>query len=91
MNTIDIRTTQNVTIEYELASLRERILGYLVDSAVYFISAYFISMFLLLILNSVFPYGEEGLFMFFGFLLQIGGWVLYHLLFEIFNKATVKY
>lgn len=31
MQTIDIRTTQNVTIEYELASLRERALSYFID------------------------------------------------------------
>ncbi|HEB62185.1 MAG TPA: RDD family protein [Bacteroidetes bacterium] len=31
MQTIDIRTTQHVTIEYELASLRERFLALLVD------------------------------------------------------------
>ena len=29
--TIDITTTQNVTIEYELALLRERIIGWLLD------------------------------------------------------------
>ncbi|NJN33142.1 MAG: RDD family protein [Saprospiraceae bacterium] len=32
MQTIEITTTQNVTIEYELASLRERFLGLLIDS-----------------------------------------------------------
>ncbi|MEO1513885.1 MAG: RDD family protein [Bacteroidota bacterium] len=31
MRTIDITTTQNVTIEYELASLRDRIFAYLID------------------------------------------------------------
>ncbi|MCB0621729.1 MAG: RDD family protein [Saprospiraceae bacterium] len=31
MQTIEIRTTQNVTIEYELASLRERIFSFLLD------------------------------------------------------------
>lgn len=31
MQTIDIRTTQNVTIEYELASVRERILAFFID------------------------------------------------------------
>lgn len=31
MQTIDIRTSQNVTIEYELANLRERILAFLID------------------------------------------------------------
>ncbi|MEJ7768546.1 MAG: RDD family protein [Chitinophagaceae bacterium] len=31
MNTIKVTTTQNIEIEYELASLGERILGYLID------------------------------------------------------------
>ncbi|MFK7809671.1 MAG: RDD family protein [Saprospiraceae bacterium] len=31
MQTIDITTTQNVTIEYELATLRERILAFVID------------------------------------------------------------
>lgn len=31
MQTIDIRTAQNVTIEYELASVRERILAFVID------------------------------------------------------------
>lgn len=31
MQTIDIRTTQNVTIEYELASLRDRMLAFFID------------------------------------------------------------
>jgi uncharacterized RDD family membrane protein YckC len=34
MQTIEITTTQNVTIEYELAGLRERFFGQLVDSIV---------------------------------------------------------
>ena len=31
MKTIDIRTTQNVVIEYELAPLRERIFAFFID------------------------------------------------------------
>lgn len=34
MQTIDITTTQNVTIEYELASLRERIFAFFVDATI---------------------------------------------------------
>jgi uncharacterized RDD family membrane protein YckC len=32
MRTIDIQTTQNVTITYELAALRDRLLGFILDS-----------------------------------------------------------
>lgn len=34
MNTIKITTTQNIELEYDLASLGERIVGYLIDSLV---------------------------------------------------------
>ena len=34
MKTIEIRTTQNVTIEYELASLRERFFAFFIDSLI---------------------------------------------------------
>ena len=34
MRTIDITTTQKVTIEYELASLRDRIIAYLMDQLI---------------------------------------------------------
>jgi len=38
MKTIDIRTTQNVTIEYELATLRERILAFFIDFVIVYVS-----------------------------------------------------
>lgn len=48
MQTIDIRTTQNVTIEYELASLRERILAFFIDAII--VAAVYLLLILLLIL-----------------------------------------
>lgn len=47
MNTIKITTTQNIELEYDLASLGERIVGYLIDSLVmiaYVVVLVFISM-----------------------------------------------
>lgn len=47
MNTIKITTTQNIELEYDLASLGERIVGYLIDSLViiaYFVVLVFISL-----------------------------------------------
>ena len=38
MKTIDIRTTQNVTIEYELATLRERILAFFIDFVIVYVT-----------------------------------------------------
>jgi uncharacterized RDD family membrane protein YckC len=36
MNTIKVKTTQNVEVEYAIASLGDRILAHLIDGAVYF-------------------------------------------------------
>lgn len=47
MQTIDIRTTQNVTIEYELANLRERMLAFFIDAMI-IAAIYFALLFLLL-------------------------------------------
>jgi uncharacterized RDD family membrane protein YckC len=47
MNTIKITTTQNIELEYDLASLGERIVGYLIDSLVmiaYLVVLVFISL-----------------------------------------------
>ena len=38
MQNISIQTTQNVTIDYELATLRDRILAYLLDFLVTILS-----------------------------------------------------
>lgn len=47
MQTIDITTTQNVTIEYELASIRERIFAFFIDALI-IICGYFILLFTLI-------------------------------------------
>ncbi len=46
MQTIDIRTTQNVSIEYELASLRDRLFAFLIDGII-IVAAYVVLLFLL--------------------------------------------
>lgn len=82
MPTIDIRTTQNVTIEYELASLRERVLAFLIDFLIVGVS-YFILF--LTLLSAV---GEALLeSMMTGYvvylLLPVGCFILYELLSEV--------
>ncbi|GAB3818006.1 RDD family protein [Pontibacter rugosus] len=37
MNTIKIRTTQNVEVEYAMASVGDRIIAYIIDSVVFFV------------------------------------------------------
>lgn len=53
MRTIEIRTTQNVSIEYELASLRERAFAILIDLLVIMAFIFFVSFFVLLFLPAV--------------------------------------
>lgn len=78
MNSIEIRTTQNVTIEYELASLRERSFAFLIDliiiGVVYAIMAIFIE---------AVSFNDESLSQIFGFLIIVI-FIFYHLLSEIF-------
>lgn len=52
MQTIDIKTTQNVTIEYELASLRERILAFFIDAIIV------LAVFLILVLLTILAFGS---------------------------------
>ncbi|MCC7466387.1 MAG: RDD family protein [Saprospiraceae bacterium] len=80
--TIEIRTTQNVTIEYELAGLRERAMAWLLDSAIVG-SGYY--LFLLLIMM-VAPGMDNAWGVFIGILLFLA-YFLYHILFEIIRRG----
>ena len=82
MQTIDIRTTQNVTIEYELASLRERIIAFFIDGVI--VGAMYIVLFLSLITTLQRSIFESGIiFYVVNVLLPIGGLISYHLLSEV--------
>jgi uncharacterized RDD family membrane protein YckC len=81
MDTIEIRTTQNVVIEYELASLRERILAFFVDLVIIGAFYIFISITLLsLMMNSNSDSGMLGVFY---SLFPILLFMLYQLLSEV--------
>ncbi len=80
MKTIDITTTQNVTIEYELASLRDRFFGFFIDSMVVLI--------IYSVVATIFSIGlfdeASGLTMnLVGMLLPIGTFILYQLISEV--------
>ena len=81
MQNIAIQTTQNVTIEYELASLRDRILAYLIDFMVVSVAYIFLVM---LVANLVDLSGIGGRFI---GLLPVVGFLSYQLFFEIFNQG----
>ncbi len=80
--TIEIRTTQNVTIEYELAGFRERAMAWILDSAIVG-SGYY--LFLLLIMM-VAPGMSNAWGVFIGILFFLA-YFLYHILFEIMRRG----
>ncbi len=61
MRTIDITTTQNVTIEYELAPLRDRIFGYMMDQLI--MGA--VMLLMMLFYFGIFEFRSEQVFAFF--------------------------
>jgi len=86
MNTIDIQTAQNVSIEYELASLRDRFIALLIDILIVF-AGYFV---IISILNNTVDisdgYTVNIVFMFMPLLL----FVLYNLFLELWlNGQTI--
>ncbi len=82
MRTIEIRTTQNVTIEYELADLKDRFFAYFIDcliiGAVYLVIAVVLSI-------TLREYLFESAFLgsFIRFILPLGMFISYQLISEI--------
>lgn len=82
MQTIDIRTTQNVTIEYELASLRERALALLVDWLI--VGVFFFVLLFLLIGAFGDALFSNGFMVYFVYIiLPFGGFMAYHFFSEM--------
>ncbi len=79
MASIEIRTTQNVTIEYELASLRDRFFAFFIDLVVYYLAYYLLWM----IVDGLF----RGFITRWGFnfiaMLNVVGLIFYHLVSEV--------
>lgn len=82
MDTIDIRTTQNVVIEYELASLRERILAFLLDLLIFGLLYLFLVLLLIGPLVSSMSSGRMLVMVVYQ-LFPIIGFIGYHLVSEI--------
>lgn len=83
MPNIDIRTTQNVTIEYELAPLRERFFAFFIDLLIYGAASYaFWIIVFFLVGNAITGWGFRfiGLAVFFGL-------IVYHLLSDVFGNG----
>jgi uncharacterized RDD family membrane protein YckC len=79
MKTIEIRTTQNVVLQYELADLRDRIVAFLIDSA--------ILIFGLLILINIFGQVFTGTALEALIYLCLAIYIFYSLVFETFNRG----
>ncbi|MBL7776157.1 MAG: RDD family protein [Saprospiraceae bacterium] len=80
---IEITTTQNVTIEYELARLRERGLAWLLDLAIVLIGYFILLQIVQIVFGPVFS-GEQGWLVVVA-LLPFLSYFLYHIFFEIWN------
>ena len=83
MATIEIRTTQNVPIIYELANVRDRLVAFLIDFILLFFFYYII---LVLVLSTVGDYlfGSSGFLLgFLFYLLPIFLFLLYCFIFEV--------
>jgi uncharacterized RDD family membrane protein YckC len=78
MQTVTVRTTQNVFIEYPVASLGDRILAYFVDILI-IIAYYLVAVMVLVSLDSFSMSGFIGIMLIPTF--------LYHLFFEIFMNG----
>ncbi|MFQ5445816.1 MAG: RDD family protein, partial [Saprospiraceae bacterium] len=83
MASIEIRTTQNVTIEYELASLRDRFFAFFADLVIYYLAYYLLWM----ILVSVFDGAITQWGISFIGMLNVVGLLFYHLLSEVFANG----
>ncbi len=79
MKIIEIKTTQNVVLQYELADLRDRILAFLIDSA----AAIFGVGLLINLSSSIFRGTTLDVVVF----LLIGVFIFYSLAFEVLNNG----
>ena len=82
MATIEIRTTQNVTIEYELASLRERMLALLIDCLFVVVFCAVLYLSLLSATNDTDSGSGTGMYIIYG-LLPIAVFISYQLFSEV--------
>jgi uncharacterized RDD family membrane protein YckC len=80
--TIEITTTQNVTIEYELAELRERMLAWLLDIVIVVFGYLLLIQFIQLVFGSFTGWGMWGILV---SILPFVAFFLYHTFFEIWS------
>lgn len=82
MKSIDIKTTQNVIINYELASARDRVLAFLIDSA-FKIVAILLLLWVYSSFVSLTMYNSDTYYQYFIFIFVLPIHTFYTLLFEV--------
>ena len=88
MDTISLETSQNVTIEYELAGIWERILAFFIDTVILY--AYLILVFLLFAFGDSEELLGNDIALFFYLIVTLPVWLGYHLLCEtIFSGQSI--
>ena len=81
--TIEITTTQNVTIEYELAELRERMLAWLLDLVIVVFGYLLLMQLFVMVFGGI---GGDGMgFQMILAILPFAAYFLYHIFFEIWS------
>jgi len=82
MASIEIKTTQNVTIEYDLATVADRIFAYILDFVIVFIVNYIIIAIVVSLMGSVIM-DSGGAQRFLSGLMFLFLFIAYHFLFEV--------
>jgi len=86
MASIEIKTTQNVTIEYDLATVADRIFAYILDFVIVLVVNYVIIAILLFFMESVIM-DSGGAQRFLGQLMFLFLFIAYHFLFEVVKNG----
>ncbi len=87
MKTIAIRTSQNVSINYQVAALYQRVLAFFLDSIFNQIIAVLLTLLILFVLSLFSPSGAEGWLESFEYLLITPLWMGYTLISEVLFKG----
>ncbi len=84
MQTIDLKTTQNVTIEYELATLGERMLAVIIDLVTVGIGYFLLAALVTGAFGSAWSDVQVGIF---GFIMPLACFLVYNFLFELLSHG----
>ncbi|MEL7247686.1 MAG: RDD family protein [Bacteroidota bacterium] len=84
MQTIDLQTTQNVTIEYELATLGERTLAIIIDLVVVSVGYFLLTLLVTAAFDITWSAFQAGIF---GFVVPLACFIIYNFLYELLSHG----